>query len=226
MDLIGLPQHLLHQRPLASTQTSQGNEINHGVCLCKEAGKRGRIIETDSQLVQCILRFDEGRFNGQIEETISLRVIPQNDGNTNLASTLISYQHPHEVIEFWMETLMIRSTFYVLAVPNLERSAEYYHKVLGFEVRTMGDPGWRMFVRDNCKIMAGECPNAMPAAELGDHSYFAYFVVEDVDAFYQHAVAQQAELIKSIADEPWNMREFGIRTIDGHRIMIGQELPV
>jgi len=121
---------------------------------------------------------------------------------------------------------MIRSTFYVLAVPNLERSAEYYSKVFGFEVRTIGDPGWRMLVRDNCKIMAGECRDALPANELGDHSYFAYFVVDDVDDFYHHVIQQQAEVIKPITDEPWKMREFGIRTIDGHRIMIGQELPI
>lgn len=120
---------------------------------------------------------------------------------------------------------MIRSTYYVLAVSNLKRSAEYYRRVLGFEIRTMGDPGWRMFVRDNCKIMAGECPDAMPAAELGDHSYFGYFVVDDVNAFYQHVLSQQADVIKPISDEPWKMREFGIRTVDGHRIMIGQELP-
>ncbi len=43
----------------------------------------------------------------------------------------------------------------------------------------MDDPGWRMFVQDNCRIMAGE---------------------------------------------PWGMREFGLRTVDGHRIMIGHEL--
>lgn len=24
--------------------------------------------------------------------------------------------------------------------------------------------------------------------------------------------------------EPWGMREFGVRTIDGHRIMFGQEV--
>jgi uncharacterized glyoxalase superfamily protein PhnB len=121
---------------------------------------------------------------------------------------------------------MIRSTYYVLAVPNLERSAAYYRDVLGFEIRTMGDPGWRMFVRDNCKIMAGECPDATPAIQIGDHSYFAYFVVDDVDAFYQQVMLEQAEIIKPIANEVWGMREFGIRTIDSHRIMIGQELPV
>ena len=43
----------------------------------------------------------------------------------------------------------------------------------------IGDPGWRMYVRDETRIMAGECPCATPPTDLGDHSYFGYFVVED-----------------------------------------------
>ena len=81
-----------------------------------------------------------------------------------------------------------------------------------------------MFVRDGCKIMAGACPEALPAAQLGDHSYFGYLVVDDADAYYQRAVSANAEIIKPIASEPWGMREFGLRTVDGHRIMVGQDL--
>jgi predicted enzyme related to lactoylglutathione lyase len=112
---------------------------------------------------------------------------------------------------------------YVLAVPDLARSGEFYARVLGFEVREMGDPGWRMFVKDQCRIMAGACPDALPAAQLGDHSYFAYLVVDDIEPYYQRVVSGGAEIIKPLRDEPWGMREFGLRTVDGHRIMVGQE---
>lgn len=116
---------------------------------------------------------------------------------------------------------MITRTLYVLAVPDLARSAAFYRDVLGFEVREMGDAGWRMFVKDACRIMAGECPDAMPPRDLGDHSYFAYLVVDGVEAYHERAVAHGAEIVKPLRDEPWGMREFGLRTIDGHRIMIG-----
>jgi predicted enzyme related to lactoylglutathione lyase len=121
--------------------------------------------------------------------------------------------------------MTILRTSFVLAVPDLERSAAFYRDVLGFEVREMGDPGWRLFVRDGCRIMAGECPDARPAAELGDHSYFAYLVVDDVDAVHAKAAAAGANIMKAPRNEPWGMREFGIRTVDGHRIMVGQDLP-
>lgn len=119
---------------------------------------------------------------------------------------------------------MIHDHMYVLAVPDLERSAAFYRDVLGFEILEMGDPGWRMFMRDGCRIMAGACPDAMPAGELGDHSYFAYLVVDDADAWHRRAVDAGAHIVKPITNEPWRMREFGLRTVDGHRIMIGHEL--
>ena len=113
---------------------------------------------------------------------------------------------------------------YVLAVLDLERSAAYYRDVLGFTIHEIGDPGWRMFVKDTCRIMAGHCPDAIQPEQLGDHSYFGYFIVDDVDAYFDVVVSQGAELIKTLKSEPWGMREFGIKTIDGHRIMIGQDL--
>lgn len=118
---------------------------------------------------------------------------------------------------------MIQRTLYVLAVPDLERSGAFYRDVLGFTIHEMGDPGWRMLVRDACQIMVGECPDAMPASNLGDHSYFGYFVVDDIEADYERVTAHSVEIIKPLRDEPWGMREFGLRTVDGHRIMMGQD---
>jgi uncharacterized glyoxalase superfamily protein PhnB len=116
---------------------------------------------------------------------------------------------------------MIRHSRYVIGVHNLERSARYYHDVLGFDVREVGDPGWRFFVKDDCCIMAGECPDALSPRELGDHSYFAYLEVDDIDRLLETIVANGVEVVKTLCNEPWGMKEFAIRTIDGHRIMFG-----
>jgi predicted enzyme related to lactoylglutathione lyase len=120
---------------------------------------------------------------------------------------------------------MIRSHMYVLAVPDLDRSSAFYRDVLGFSIHEMGDPGWRLYARDACRIMAGKCPDALPPSQIGDHAYFAYLVVDDVEAWHRRVVELNVEITKPITNEPWRMREFGLRTIDGHRIMIGQELP-
>jgi uncharacterized glyoxalase superfamily protein PhnB len=111
---------------------------------------------------------------------------------------------------------------YVLAVPDLARSAAWYRDVLGFTVHDMGDPGWCWLERDACVIMAGECPDALSPVLLGDHSYFAYVQVDAIDALYAQWQARGVEFIKPLRDEPWGMRELGIRTVDGHRMMFGQ----
>ena len=113
---------------------------------------------------------------------------------------------------------------FVLAVPDLHRSAAFYRDVLGFEIREMGDPGWRMYVRGGCRIMAGECADAIPPAQLGDHSYFGYLVVDDVGELHARLSGAGVEIVKALATQAWGMREFGIRTVDGHRIMFGQEV--
>ncbi len=77
----------------------------------------------------------------------------------------------------------IKKHHYVLAVPDAARTAEFFVRQLGFEVVPVDDPGWRFVSRDGLMIMLGSCPDAIKPADLGDHSYFAYFVVDDVDAF-------------------------------------------
>ena len=113
----------------------------------------------------------------------------------------------------------------VLAVPDLAASSAFYRDVLGFTVRRIDDPGWLFYENGACLIMAGECHDAMPARDIGDHSYVAYLVVDDVDAYHARVVAAGAETLKPLRDEPWGMREFGVRTVDGHRLMIGSPRP-
>jgi uncharacterized glyoxalase superfamily protein PhnB len=118
---------------------------------------------------------------------------------------------------------MIQQCRYVIAIPNLRRSTEYYCNVLGFEV-IVTIPGWQFFRRDNCIIMAGECADALPLGAIGDHSYFAYLEVDDAERLYASFVTAGAEVVKPLRAEPWGMLEFGIRTIDGHRMMFGATL--
>ena len=118
---------------------------------------------------------------------------------------------------------MIRAHRHVLAVPDLARSCAFYQQALGFTVHEMGDPGWRWLERDGCVLMLGECPDALPAQELGDHSYFAYWEVEDVQQAYERALAAGAEILKPPTAEAWGMKEMALRTVDGHRLMLGQE---
>jgi catechol 2,3-dioxygenase-like lactoylglutathione lyase family enzyme len=110
----------------------------------------------------------------------------------------------------------------VLAVRDLDVSTRYYVDVLGFRRDPIDAEGWSFLTRDSFRVMLGECASARPAGELGDHSYFAYWNVEGVDEFYRELVAKGALVTSEPTDKPWGLREFGLRTPDGHRITCGQ----
>ena len=65
---------------------------------------------------------------------------------------------------------------------------------------------------------------AVPMHELGDHQYFAYVTVENIDAFHAGLLRNETALRDRPTDKPWGMREFGLTTPDGHRIVFGEEL--
>ncbi|WP_443303957.1 VOC family protein [Variovorax sp. CCNWLW186] len=80
---------------------------------------------------------------------------------------------------------MLKQPRLVIAVRDLARSADFYSDVLGFSIEWKEVPGWRLFRRDACTIMAGECPDTPAARELGEHSYMAYIEVDDVTGLHK-----------------------------------------
>ena len=117
----------------------------------------------------------------------------------------------------------IIETQHVLAVNNLKQSVAFYVDKLGFDVLNEF-PGWSFIGRESFKIMLGECKDEVSAKQTGDHSYFAYIRVSNASALNKEFKNSNVEFIKDISDEEWGMREFGIKTIDGHRIMFGEEI--
>jgi catechol 2,3-dioxygenase-like lactoylglutathione lyase family enzyme len=111
---------------------------------------------------------------------------------------------------------------FVLAVRDLAVSTRYYVDVLGFRKDPINAPGWSFLTRDTIRMMLGECVDAQPAGELGDHSYFAYWNVEGVDELYREFVSKGALVTSVPTNKPWGLREFGMSTPDGHRIVCGQ----
>jgi predicted enzyme related to lactoylglutathione lyase len=117
--------------------------------------------------------------------------------------------------------LRVRS---VLAVQDLERSARYYRDVLGFAEDDIHSPGWRFLSLDGFHVMLGECPDAMPAAATGDHSWFVHLLVRGVDAYHDAIRARGGEVLAPPEDRPYGLREFVVRTPDGHRLVIGEAI--
>ena len=114
----------------------------------------------------------------------------------------------------------------VLAVCDLEVSTRYYIDVLGFRKDPIDAAGWSFLTRDCFRVMLGECVGERPADELENHSYFAYWNVEGVDDLYREFVAKVALVSSKPTNKPWGLREFGLSTPDGHRIVCGELVTV
>jgi len=119
--------------------------------------------------------------------------------------------------------LKILQNHYVLAVHNVRESASFYVEKLGFRI-TAEPPGWIFVARDNCMIMLGECPDDMHPSQLGCHNYFAYLRVDDADRYHAECRDRGVDPLAPVEDKPWGMREFSIKTPDGHRIHVGHEI--
>jgi len=59
--------------------------------------------------------------------------------------------------------------------------------------------------------------------EQRSHSWFGYLEVDDVDALHAEIVARGAAST-SPKDTHYGMREIVVTTVDGHRIVFGQEV--
>jgi catechol 2,3-dioxygenase-like lactoylglutathione lyase family enzyme len=111
---------------------------------------------------------------------------------------------------------------FVLAVPDLRRSADYFRDVLGFRVLWEEAADWRLVERGEMRVMLGSCPKDVPPSELGSHSWFGYVNVDDVAALHGELTSRGA-VCTPPADRPYGMREMVVTTIDGHRIVFGEE---
>jgi uncharacterized glyoxalase superfamily protein PhnB len=91
-------------------------------------------------------------------------------------------------------------------------------------VEDRGAEGWRWFIRGPVSIMAGHCPEEVPAGETNNHSYFLRLTMSDVDAYHDMLQAKGAEFSNAIETKPWGFREFTVRTNEGHRITCAQRV--
>lgn len=114
-------------------------------------------------------------------------------------------------------------TQHVLAVKDLAAAEAYFIDKLGFSIRFKVD-GWSFLQLSEFYLMLGHCADEVSARETGDHSYFAYVNCEGIDELYRDYQSRGVQFTQSLANKPWGMREFGVVTPEGHRIMFGQEL--
>lgn len=112
----------------------------------------------------------------------------------------------------------------VLAVQDVVKSTRFYTDMLGFQRDPVDVKGWSFLSKDAFKLMLGECADELPATEVGNHSWFARVMVEGLEEYFSEVSARGVEVISKPADRAYGLREFVIRTPDGHRLMFAERL--
>ncbi len=118
----------------------------------------------------------------------------------------------------------LHTSRHLLAVQDVRASREFYVRCLGFsEARDFQAEGWSFLYRDGVKLILRECSEALSADQLGDQAFFAYIFVKDIERLYAEVVASGARPLSTPAECAWGMREFAVRTPDGHTLFFGEE---
>ncbi|SDL82906.1 VOC family protein [Maricaulis salignorans] len=117
----------------------------------------------------------------------------------------------------------VSRTQHVLAVNDFDSAVNYFTEKLGFTLdRTIG--GWSFLHLDQFYLMVGDCQGEVPARETNNHALFAYVNCEGIDELFDQYRERGVRFNQTISDKPWGLREFGVETPEGHRIMFGQEI--
>ena len=116
----------------------------------------------------------------------------------------------------------------ILLVADVVKSAAYYADALGFRApRFWGDPPtFCIPQRDGCSVMLNQVG---PGADFQPNAHYdgrfdVYFDVDDADALYAEFKASGADIVCEPEDQPYWMREFQVRDLDGHLLAFGHDI--
>src|ERR1700731_3257725 len=115
----------------------------------------------------------------------------------------------------------IAPQFFTTDIPG---TLSYYKQRLGFEcVGTWQDPPvYASVARDQHAIhfRCAQPPTANPD-KYAEEFLDAYLLVEDADALFAEFAAKGVEFTRTVADMPWQSREFVVKDCDGRLLAFG-----
>jgi|SRR5947207_12427709 len=104
----------------------------------------------------------------------------------------------------------------VLHVGDVKATAAFYRDVLGF-TWDFGDERYAVVWRDNSAIHFVRDEGHPQGVHL-------FQWVKDVDAYHREIVGRGAEIATAPTDQPYGIRELGVRDINGVGIVFGQDI--
>ena len=107
----------------------------------------------------------------------------------------------------------------ILQVTNLQRSIDFYTKVMGFEL------GWTWGTPPERASLRGDSVEIMLEVATKPRTSHVYVQVKGVDAYFAQVVAAGAQGVYPLADRVYGMRDGRIADPDGNHIGLGESPP-
>jgi catechol 2,3-dioxygenase-like lactoylglutathione lyase family enzyme len=112
-------------------------------------------------------------------------------------------------------------------VADVEQSAGYYQRVLGFRLDYAGGspPRFAIVSRDGLPLMLRKviAPERIRPSEQQGGTWDAFFWVADVRALHAELAAKGADVVYGpLLQAEYQMEEFAVRDADGHVLGFGQ----
>jgi predicted enzyme related to lactoylglutathione lyase len=104
----------------------------------------------------------------------------------------------------------------VLHVANVPATAAFYRDVLGF-TWDFGDDTYAVVWRDNSAIHFVRDTGSPTGVHL-------FQWVKDVDAYFREILGRGAEVAMEPTNQPYGIRELGVKDINGVGIVFGQDI--
>jgi predicted enzyme related to lactoylglutathione lyase len=104
----------------------------------------------------------------------------------------------------------------VLHVQDVAATTAFYRDVLGF-TSDFGDETYAVVWRDNSAIHFVRDEGSPQGVHL-------FQWVKDIDAYYREIVGRGIDVAAEPTDQPYGIREFGLRDINGVGIVFGQDI--
>ncbi|MCW5909681.1 MAG: VOC family protein [Cyclobacteriaceae bacterium] len=122
---------------------------------------------------------------------------------------------------------MKQKTFYkvtpFIPVESLQQTLNYYKDKLGFDKEwVMGKDGG--IQRDEMRLLFGENPDHLLLINNDKYRLELVWFVDCVDEIYNEYKEKEIDVLTESTDEPWGIREFTIKDINGYLIRISETI--
>ena len=124
--------------------------------------------------------------------------------------------------------MSIRGLSCIFPTPDIEKTAEFYEKKLGFRIvkyLDYAEPHICLY-RDNAEIilLKANTPTITPNYALYGYGYDAYLYTENQKALEKEFMEKGVKFVNHLNITDYNNKEFVIEDIDGRRLAFGLKI--